>query len=58
MAAWIEADRADDGVLRLLSPALLLRLGKKDKSDAAKAALLASSGASESYRRWLGDVKA
>jgi tetratricopeptide (TPR) repeat protein len=58
MAAWIEADRADDGVLRLLSPALLLRLGKKDKSDAAKAALLATPGASESYRRWLGDVKA
>jgi tetratricopeptide (TPR) repeat protein len=58
LAAWTEADNADDGVLRLLSPAVLLRLGKKDKSDAAKAALLARPGASESFRRWLGDVKA
>ncbi len=57
LAGWIDSDRADDGVLRLLSPALLLRLGKKDKSDAAKAALLASPGASEAFRRWLGEVK-
>lgn len=57
LAGWIESDRADDGVLRLLAPALLLRLGKKDKSDAAKVALLASPGASDAFRRWLGDVK-
>lgn len=57
LGGWVESDLADDGVLRLLAPAILLRLGKKDKSDAAKAKLLASPGASEAFRRWLGEVK-
>jgi len=58
LARWIEADKADAGVLRLLSPALWLRLGDKAKSDAAKAALLASPNSPEPFRKWLGEVKA
>lgn len=51
----VEADRDPQGVLRMLSPGIWMRLGETARAEQARGELL--EGASDAYRTWLGNLK-
>ncbi|MCY3002012.1 MAG: hypothetical protein NTV21_09420 [Planctomycetota bacterium] len=51
----VDKDRDAKGVLRLLSPGIYMRLGEKERSEAAKVQLKGAAG--ETYDKWLESIK-
>jgi Tfp pilus assembly protein PilF len=55
LAKMIQADNEPEGVLRMLSPGLYLRMGRKE--DAVRARGVLKSGHGDAYRKWIESLE-